>query len=81
MHPATTENGHVRASAGPRATTGECGWLAMGVHDLGVQALEIVMGTGRMQVLWPGRLVAGCGSCRRVQLVAVVWCCWHALVG
>ena len=24
----------------------------------------------------PGRRVAGCRSCRRVELIAVVWCCW-----
>ena len=48
------------------------------VVGLGGAAL-CVMGTGRMQVLWSGRWVAGCGSCRRVQLVAVLWCCWPAL--
>ena len=46
----------------------------------GICCVELcVMGTGRMQMLWPGRWVAGCGSCRRLQLVAVVWCCWPAL--
>ena len=50
------------------------------VVGLGGAAL-CVMGTGRMQVLWSGRCVAGCGSYRRVQLVAVVRCCWPALGG
>ena len=28
-----------------------------------------------MHVQRPGRRVAGCSSCRRVELIAVVWCC------
>ena len=38
-------------------------------------------GPGLMSVQRPGRQVASCGVCRRVKLIAVVWCCWPALVG
>ena len=40
-----------------------------------------LMGPGRMHVQWPGWWVAGCGSCRRNRLVAVLWCYWPALGG
>ena len=60
------------------------GWVrAMLIHCVGGKCCVVlcVMCPGRMQVQWPGRWVAGCGSCRRVQLVAVVCFCWPALGG
>ena len=37
-------------------------------------------GVRLLHVQRPGRRVAGCSSCRRVELIAVVWCGWPALV-
>ena len=60
------------------------GWVSLVYwHHLGSMCCGVIHVTGPrlMRVQRPGRLVAGCRSCRRVKLIAVVWCCWPALVG
>ena len=65
------------------------GWASLVYwHHLGGMCCEVMHVTRPvlMHVQRPGRRVAGCCLCRRVQLrnrcvVAVVWCCWPSLGG